>query len=337
MSDKRNPWRSKTTIVVAVLALSLLFNMPGAFADSGDGRLFLSNSTRNRVDVYTPNGSHLAGIPVGVNPRGMATRDGRLYVANRGASRAPGSSITVVDLEHLAPLETLTACEGCAPYWITFDPEGKLWFTSQKDRSIYVTSPPYQVPEANILLMWGWPTEVAPMGESGFLVVGMRDSSDFAVVNTATRKTTRLTLGPTPSSVFSRPGHEEGWVAADNMGFLSQVTLEGETPQPKNDSFKAINFIVDAVFSADGSRIFVSSAKPMALAVFDADTRKLVGHTEFETPPGSIALSPSGEQVAVVFAAEKSVGIVDVSEPETPELVRSFPVGENTWHMLWLP
>ena len=263
----------------------------------------------------------------------MAVQDGKLYVANRGLDRAPGSSITRIDLATLTPEATLLACEGCAPYGLLFDGKKRLWMSSQAHHAVYRLDPPYTSPAGSVLASWGWPTELAEMG-GGKLLVGMRGADDVGILDEEGMSIQRLGVGPVPASVFPRPGKEEAWIATNPMSALHSVRGEGK--EYTEEKFATPGFLGDGVFTPDGRLVLVCSGEAMAVLVYDPESGKERGRLVLDRAPQRIVMAPDGDYVAVTLGGSAEIVLVDISDPEHPALETRFPVEGRIGGLLWL-
>ena len=297
------------------------------------GRIFVTLARGHRVDVFEPDGSLLASLPTGISPRGMAALDGKLYVANRGLDRAPGSSITRIDLATLTPEVTLLACEGCAPYSLLFDAKNRLWMSAQAHRAVYRLDPPYTSPAGSVLASWGWPTELASMGD-GDLLVGIRGADEVGILDEEGMSIQRLGIGPAPSSVFSRPGKKEGWIATNPMSALHSVSGEGK--EYTEEKFVTPGFLGDGVFTPDGRFVLVCSGEAKAILIYDPETGEERGRLVISPAPRRIVMAPDGKYVAVSLDGNAEIAVVDITDLEHPVLETSFTVEGKIGGLLWL-
>ncbi|MDQ7006405.1 MAG: hypothetical protein Q9Q40_04170 [Acidobacteriota bacterium] len=325
--------------LVAVLALvSTGWSPWGAVRAAEGGRIFLSERGRHQVAVYRPDGTRLATITTGISPRGMAAHEGKLYVANWGHAEAPGSSLTRIDLGTLRADKTISACIGCAPLDLFFDGEDRLWMVGQNHHAVYRLDPPWDKPAASVLVSWGWPVTLAPLGESGKILVGMRASDDLAILDPVTMKASTLTVGPVPGEVLRRPGHDEGWVITNPMNAVHRITASGAVEgEYRVEAVVTPNYLGEGVFTADGRYLLLTCQAALGMLVFDPDSGEVVADLKFEKAPRQIALSPSGQRAAVLIPAQRQLAIVDLSDPEAPRLERTMDLDGEIGDVLWLP
>jgi PQQ-dependent catabolism-associated beta-propeller protein len=97
-----------------------------------------------------------------------------------------------------------------------------------------------------------------------------------------------------------------------------------------------------AVFSKDGSRLWVSSEVGGAVAVIDPKTHKIIKKIKFEIPgltreeiqPVGIRLTSDGKTAFVALGPANRVAVVDA---ETFEVRKFLLVGQRVWHLALTP
>ena len=322
---------------LSVLTIAALILLGGtALAGEGGGRLLMTIRQQNHVLAATPDGEILGRVPVGVWPSGMTVHEGLLYVANRGPGRAPGSSISVVDLDSLRALRTLYVCESCAPTSIAFDGDDNLWFTAQNDRAAYFMNPPYEHPSGSVILAWGWPTEIEPLPGLPRLIVGMRDATEFAVIDTRQLKVARQNLGPAPSQLMRRAGDDAVWVFADTFGAVGRMAPFADDKHPDWEAYEGAAAVYDGAFASKGSWYLQSSLKKNRLILSDAENHELLKFIEHDEPVGAVVADPHGMRFAVALPTSERVGIFAIDEDGNITLESAFEVQGAVNQMLWL-
>jgi DNA-binding beta-propeller fold protein YncE len=323
--------------VAAALSLGLATADDGTSMSSETGRLAITFADLNQVGVFALDGTPLASIPTGLSPRGMAVRGGELFVANRGRNEAPGSSLTVIDLETLQPVRTVYACVACAPYDLLFDAEDHLWYSGQADRAVYRMVPPYEGPHSSVLVSWGWPTQLALVEGMGRLVVGMRSAAEVALIDTRLNKAERITLGAGPAAVASRPGAPEAWAALDPTGHLARIEVRGDAGPPETEMTKVGNFPADLQFLPDGKRLLMTLGQPLGVALYDATSGERLSLLSLTSRPGALDVAPSGDRAAVLVPGEQKLVWVGISVEGELSEEGSFELGSRPMRVRWLP
>lgn len=310
---------------------------PAAESSAVGSMLAISFPERHEVGLFDVDGTRLARIPTGLSPRGMAAREGKLYVANRGRNESPGSSLTVIDLKELRAVRTIYACMACAPYDLTFDLEGTLWFTGQADRTVYRMTAPYaDGPEGSTVVAWGWPGDVARVEGMGQLAVSMRGTQQMALVDARTKRAERLQVGLTPVTVASRPGRPEVWVALHPMGKLNRVTVHGDAGDPTMELIDVEDFISAFAFLPDGGRLLLAAGQAPSLSLIDAESGKALTRMPLSSRGAAVVPSPDGSRAAVLLPGEGRVLLAAISPDGELSEESTFEVEGKPLRMEWL-
>lgn len=98
----------------------------------------------------------------------------------------------------------------------------------------------------------------------------------------------------------------------------------------------------DARFSADGTRLWVSSETRATVAIFDAHTHKLLHTIDFDRDPAApervravgIVLAPDGQRAFVALGRGNHVAEVDA---RSGRILRYYPVGTRNWGIALSP
>jgi PQQ-dependent catabolism-associated beta-propeller protein len=214
------------------------------------------------------------------------------------------------------------------------------------------------------------------------LYVASGDDDRIDVIDTATRHVVdQLPSGPDPERFAVSPDGKRLYVANERESVVSFVDIatrrivatvdvgsepegmavspDGKTVVCTSEAASLVHFINadkalltdsvlvgtrprDAEFSADGTRLFVSSEARATLAVFDAQTRKVIRTIDFYradgAPPGvqavGIALEASGKKAFVALGRGNHVAEVDLT---TGAILRYVQVGQRNWGIALSP
>lgn len=321
-------------LVSLLLRSALVLLSSSVLAAGAEGRVAACLLDLKQVAVWDAGGTLVARIPVGAGPRGLAWRDGRLFVANRGEDKSPGSTISIIRSDTLEVLEQPEVCAGCAPRGLTFDSRGVLWITGQAHQAVYKVEPPYREPAASVVVSWGWPTEIA-LGPGPLLTVGFRGGQAVALIDPVAFRSTRLDLGPVPEVLAARPGSGEVWAAMNPAGQIA--VLRDTSSGPSAERWTGPAFPQDLAFTADGNRLLVTAGSAQALIVFDATTRRETGRLVFDSPPREIAVAPGGGRAVVHLPENKQLVFVTLSGEGRVVREKSVSVPGVISDLLWIP
>jgi DNA-binding beta-propeller fold protein YncE len=324
------------------IATSLLFLVglaPGALAGEKDapaGRLIIALEQEHRVAAYSPQGELLASAPTGLQPRSVALAAGRILVTNRGLDAAPGSSLTLLSANDLRPLETISACSGCAPAGLHLDEAGRVVVGAQRHKAIQIFESVGGAPLRTLLTPWGWPGEIVPLPWGKGIAIGFRDSTRIGVLEFDAKRVQSLEVGVDPSELAPRPGYAELWVGT-RMGRLA-IVVPDASASARVDEVLVVEHALDLAFEPDGKRLFGASARSENVWIIDAETREPAGSIPLGTSIAHLlAFSPGGRYLAVALYHEDRCLIYDLGGQGEPSLVESFALTSRPRAIVWVP
>lgn len=344
-----SPLRRLIPTVATVAALStagpsrLAAAPVASIPDEPTGTIAVAIASEHLVEFYSPSGERTGSTPTGISPRSLAQRDNQLFVANRGSDRAPGSDLSVIDLQRRQTIRTIQACAACAPRGLAFGPDGTLWISAQKDQAVYWMSPPYRDPAGSAIVAWGWPQEIAAVEGQPLLVAGMRNNTAVAVIDARTAgtpRTSRIEIGPVPDHVIARPGTSEIWVSVNPLGQLAVLTAQTDGFGAA-EKFRSVDYPTDLAFTPDGRLVCVSAAGvTIDFAVFDAQARTRLATLDLDGLAQDLSISPDGRFAAVTVETtdgRHALAIVALGDGKNPKLVRTITLSGQAGGVLWIP
>ncbi len=326
--------KSGVKVAVAVAALACA-GLALATPASGDGRLFVGEWDLHQVEVYTPAGELLKQIPTGIGPRGLAVQGGKLFVADEGLERAPGSSLTIIDLQSLAAERTLFLCEACGPRGLAFDAQGVLWVAAAAPPSLIEVRPPYSRRGRTFSVNEGPPGEVAAAADGAFVAGALSGAGRVRLLVGAARRAATLEVGSAPARLASRPGAAEVWATTGPEAGVAVIRVPA-TGAARADRLAAPAFPQDIAFTPDGGRALVTGARDRVLVLLDSSSGRELSRLTFDSAPQQIAVSPDGRQAAVFLPAEEKIAVVQLTGASLTRGT-TFAIPAGVVELLWLP
>jgi YVTN family beta-propeller protein len=288
-----------------------------------------SSSTVSLIDLAT--GAITATVPTGEGPHEAAVSpDGKwVLVSDYGPARAPGATLTLVDIEQGTLAKTISVHGHPRPHGIVWLPDGKtVLVTSEVDSSLLVVD-----------VASGAVTAVIAVGQPGSQLLALSaDGSTVYVTNVSSSTVTKIDVAsrtavksvPIPQGVEGialRPDGSELWVSsrtANRITVLSAADLSVQATIGSKD------YPMRMRFTPDGKILLVTFARSGELKWFDADARKeleavkmrvpkaaLHGATSaegylYDTVPLGLTLTPDGLTALVALAGQDAVAVVAV-------------------------
>lgn len=320
-----------------VAALLFLVSGVAAANEESETLVLASLALEHRVTAYDMSGNVVASAPTGIEPRGMLLHGDRIIVANRGRTALPGSSLTILDRDTLAPERTVLACMRCGPTELVTTEDDTLLVLGQLDRTIVRLPAPYEEPTGSALIAWAWPSRMALVEPDGKIAIGMRGGDQIAVVDmseqTPTWSQRMVTLSPT--WISKRPGHDEYWVASER-GRLVRIPADAlEDPDVELDTLKGPPAILDSLWDSAGRRLYVASGARQAVIAIDPGSGDEVATWATPSPPHVLELAPDGRTLAVGLTGGRIL-LLRVQNDGSLALDREWKTPGRVGDVLWL-
>jgi len=266
----------KTAILLS-LALVLPAAIPAAAAEL-DGTLVVLNKAEASVSLLAlPSGEVRTTLPVGEGPHEAATSpDGRLVaVSNYGVRDAPGSSLSVLDVEAGAVVRSIDLGEHTRPHGLRWMPDGRrVVVTTEGSRSILVVDAVAGRIERTIATDQEISHMVALADEGRRAFVANIGSGSVTVIDLeAGRIVRQIVTGEGAEGIAVSPDGGEVWVtnrAGDTVTVLDAASLQTLA------TVACPSFPIRVAFTPDGRHALVSNARSGDVAVIDAAARKVV-------------------------------------------------------------
>ncbi len=319
----------------AVLAIAL----PAVpLADTpASNRIAVSLLGEHRVALLDIGTREMVSIPTGLDPAGLAVVGDSLFVANRGTERAPGSSLTEIDLRQRRAVRTIFACEACAPTALLSGGDGELFVTGQRHRAVLRFEPPYDAPARAWMTSWGLPVSLVAVPGSDLLLVGMDRTNEVGVIDPGDSRARRLALDLWPRRPQARPGHAEVWVGT-SQGWVYVLTPDVLAGTADPERVKARTRILDIAFDGGGSRALVAAASVPGVVVIDAERREVVKVNTFPKAVRRVLRQPgTGDRFALLLVESTDVVITELDETGTLRERERIDLGAQPEELVWLP
>ena len=259
----------RTAIVWALLAALCVSAAPCR-------TLLVANKSDDTVDFLDlASGEKRATLPTGKAPHEIAVSpDGRTAViSNYGNREAPGSSLTVVDVDAAEVLRTIDLGHHSRPHGLAWLSDETLAVTAEGSAHLLVVEPASGTIRSEVETGQRVSHMVAVAGGRAF--VANIGSGTVTVIELGSgAKLTDIVTGEGAEGIDVSPDGREVWVgnrAADTLSVIDPESLEivATVPCP--------GFPIRVRLTPDGSRVLVSAARSGEVVIFDrAERRELV-------------------------------------------------------------
>jgi len=326
-------------VPVAALTAHLIASpgVPGDSSFAGQNTLLVVNKAENSLALIEPgSGKVLQTIATGHGPHEVAlSEDGdTAFVTNYGDQKAPGSSLSVIDLSSGKETRRVDLGALRRPHGVIVS-NGQVYFTAEGSRAVARYDP------ASNALDWLMGT-----GEAGtHMVVASSDGATLATSNIGSNSVTvfarggqpgqtwavtRIPVGKGPEGIDISPDGGEIWTAHLQDGGVSVIGVADRKVTAVFDiGTKRSNRLR---FTPDGRLVLVSDLDAGDLVVVDRSKRSVVKRVPLGKAPSGILVTPDGSRAYVALTGENALAVVNL---QTLEPSGRIPTGAGPDGMAW--
>jgi len=277
-----------------------LINTAGAAFNAATGKGYVVDSHAGVVHISNDRDGTVRLAKVGANPTSIAidTVNGRVYVVNAGEG-----TLSVLDGRTDAVLATLKI--GAHPYSIAADSlAGKIYVTrTYSDRLIIIDAATNQVSSIKA----GSPDLVAVNEKTHTIYLLSYEMGDLAIVDGATRKITRTSVGMHAWGMALNPVTGVLYVSKIGDGAIAVLAPGSTLPTFIHTGgipcAIAINSQTDTIYVADYAR--------NTIAVIDAANAKVVANIPVGNRPQAVAVDCDHNRVYIANTLSHNISVLD--------------------------
>jgi YVTN family beta-propeller protein len=320
----RFPW----VLPLALLALA------APAAETPSPALLVVNKEGSLAIVDPVSREVVATVRTGEAPHEtVASRDGKLaFVSNYGGADAPGSTISVIDLEARRELRRVDLGVLRRPHGLAFA-GGKLYFTAETNKIIGTYDPGTN--QVDWLLGTGQNTTHMIAVSAGLNVIytaniGSDTISIFERNGSQSWNQTVIPVGKGPEGFDISPDGKELWAAHSRDGGVSVINLfEKRVIQTFRVQTRRSNRLK---FTPDGRLVLITDLDAGTLLVLQRETRKELKRITLGHQPAGILVAPDGARAYVAVTGDDNVAVIDL---QTLELQARIAIGTGPDGMAW--
>ena len=302
-----------------------------------------SDNTASVLDAKT--GDSLATIPVGVAPHEAEVLPGGrvVVVSNYGTRESPGRTLSLIDLQNLAPAGTIPLPAGARPHGLKALSADRLLVTAEGLKEVFVAEPLKRRLVKTIPLGREVSHMVAaPSTGLTAWVANIGSGSVTEVDPVSGEVLAEIPTGAGAEGIDVRPDGAEVWVANREANTISVIDAARRAVVA---TLPASEFPIRVKFTPDGRRALVSCAKSGDVAVFSVgqrreiariamggeavartDGRLLAGRLGKSPAPVGLFIAPDGRRAWVSCTDADVVAVLDL---ETLKVVGRWKAGRE--------
>ncbi|MEE8368246.1 MAG: beta-propeller fold lactonase family protein [Thermoanaerobaculia bacterium] len=310
-----------------------------------------AEATASLIDIES--GVVLATLPTDVGPHEVAiSPDGTIALAcNYGTRAAPGSTITVIDIEDRKVLKTIDLGDYRRPHGVTWLSDGRrAVVTTEAQKALLVVDiESGKISEAietdqEISHM----VAVTPDGRRAF-VANIGSGSVTAIDLEEGERIAQILTGEGAEGIDITPDGREVWVTNRAVNTLSVIDV---STLKITETLEVGEFPIRVTITPEGNHVLVSNARSADVAVFDAKTKRMIRRVSMQrgeattdgklfgdqfgdsSIPIGIVVEPRGSRAWIALAGSDLIAELDLV---TWRLTRTLKAGREPDGMAYSP
>jgi len=295
------------------------------------GAVFVTSPhTGNITQLDEATLAKVSEFPTEGTPTGMASGNGKLYIADQAKSR-----VLLLDLKTAKFLGQIDLTKKGAPKGLAILPNGKLLYASESaanDVAVIETATNKVLLRTHVS---AGPARMA-ITPNGFYVIVLNVPSAQATVISTTnqRNLGSVAVGAMPNAIVISKDSSRAYVSNRMANTVSVIDVMARRVV---ETLKTGTGPTGLALSADGSRLFVANAKDNTISVFDVKTRQKVQDVKLPLDvdfPGDMIVMPGGKRMIITSETTEAIGIFDL---ENLQFESQPVIGHTTDEIIWVP
>ena len=298
--------------------------------------LLVLNKSEATLSIIDPSsGKTIGTVKTGEGPHELAvSADGKTAFASNYGDRAPGTSLSVIDLAarserrvELAPFK--------APHGL-FVSEGKVYFTAEANSAIGRYDPATGRVERVVTTGQAGTHMVLATADGAILFASNVGGDSVTIAERSVDKPARwrvatVRTGQGPEGFDLSPDGRELWVAHSRDGGVSIIDTATKKVTAKFDiGTKRSNRLK---FTPDGRHVLVSDLDAGDLIVIDAHAHAVTKRLPLGAQPEGVLIVPDGSRAYVAVSGDDHLAVIDLASFEVTGTVAT---GRGPDGMAWI-
>jgi len=285
-----------------------------AEATNPDGPyLLVVNKSSNSLSVVDPvTREEIKTLQTGFAPHEVAVSgDGRFaYVTDYGTGGQPGNTITVVDLEALEVVNTLSVAPHSRPHGVAVAADGTLWVTTEGSAHVLQLDPSSGEILQAVETGQAVTHMVAVAEEAGRVVTANIGSGTVTIVDPASQSVVaHVETGAGAEGLTIHPDGMRAYVTNRSAGTLVEVDL---TTGAITRSMEVGDFPIRVKVRPGGAELLVSNANGNEIVAVDPEEWEILRRLPVGAAPIGILITPDNRIAYVANTRDDKVTVIDL-------------------------
>jgi YVTN family beta-propeller protein len=328
---------SRLVSICCTLAFAGFLRPAGLLAANPSPALLILDKADSSLAIVDPATEKVVGrVPTGESPHEIvASDDGKLAFVSNYGSKAPGHTLSVIDLAAQTEIHRVDLGPMGRPHGLAYH-DGKAYFTAEFAKLVGRYDPAAN--KVDWLLGTGQNTT--------HMILFSRDGSQAFTSNIGSNTVTAIAMskrwdetvipvGKGPEGIDISPDGSEVWSASSQDGGVSIIdSATDSVKQTFNIGTKRSNRVK---FTPDGKHVLISDMGGNELLVIDAAKRQVTRRLRIGSHPEGILVVPASEpggaaRAYVAVSGDNTVAILDLN---TMQVTGNIVTGRDPDGMAW--
>jgi len=285
----------------------------GQTTDTDGPYLLVVNKSSNTLSVVDPvTREEVKTLETGFAPHEVAvSRDGRFaYVTDYGTEGEPGNTVTVVDLEAMGVVETLSIAPHTRPHGVAVAADGTIWVTAEGSSHVLQLDPSSGEILQAVETGQAVTHMVAVAEEAGRVITANIGSGTATIVDPASQSVVaHVETGAGAEGLTVHPDGMRAYVTNRSAGTLVEVDL---TTGAITRSMDVGDFPIRVKVRPGGAELLVSNANGNEVVAVDPEGWEILRRLPVGAAPIGILITPDNRIAYVANTQDDKVTVIDL-------------------------
>lgn len=296
--------------------------------------LLVVNKSSNTLSVVDPKTrEEVATVETGFAPHEVAVSgDGRFaYVTDYGTGAQPGNTITVVDLDALEVVGSISLAPHTRPHGVAVASDGTVWVTAEGSAHVLQVDPTSGEILQAVETGQAVTHMVAIAKEAGRVVTANIGSGTATILDPSSQSVvTHVETGAGAEGLTVHPDGMRAFVTNRSAGTLTEIDLVSGTV---TRSLEVGDFPIRVKVRPGGAELLVSNSNENEVVAVDAESWRVLRRLPVGAAPVGILITPDNRTAYVANTQDDKVTVIDLVNWE---VAGEIVTGDEPDGMAWV-